>query len=57
MTCWMIPRRCVCIPAGMTSALKAEVKPKMYVFLSYTFVKVDEKFLFNSYSKKADRIP
>jgi hypothetical protein len=41
----------------MISELKAEVKPKMYVFLSYTFVKVEEKFLFNSYSKKAERMP
>ena len=57
MTCWMILSRWVCMLAGMTSALKAEVKPKMYVFLSYTFVKVDEKVSFSSYSKKAERIP
>ena len=36
---------------GMTSALKAEVRPKMKVFLSYTFVKRDTKWSLRSYSK------
>ena len=42
---------------GMTSALKAEVRPKMKVFLSYTFVKDAANWSFNSYSKKVLSIP
>jgi hypothetical protein len=34
MICWIIFRRWVYMLGGMTSALKAEVRPKMKVFLS-----------------------
>lgn len=42
---------------GMTSALKADVRPRMKVFLSYTFVKDAANWSFSSYSKNALSIP